>query len=133
VNNTNPTPPYATWATAATSIQGAVDAAAASDAVIVTNGVYSGGLSVTNPLALLSVNGPQFTVINGGGTNSVRLSDQRSEYDRLHPDRWICRRRRCGMVLFLERFSHQLHAELQPRLRCGRRVWMHALQLHANR
>jgi hypothetical protein len=35
----------------------------------VTNGVYSGGIGVGKPLALRSVNGPQSTVINGGGTN----------------------------------------------------------------
>ena len=65
----NPTPPYTNWATAATSIQQAVGAAAAGDTVLVTNGVYGGGLAVTNPLALLSVNGPEFTAISGGGTN----------------------------------------------------------------
>jgi hypothetical protein len=43
--------------------------AAAHDVVVVTNGVYPGYVSVTNALALLSVNGPQLTVINGGGTN----------------------------------------------------------------
>ena len=41
-----------------------------------TNGVYPGGVSVTKPLTLLSVNGPQFTIINGGGTNRcVSLTD----------------------------------------------------------
>jgi hypothetical protein len=63
--STSPTPPYADWATAATNIQDAVNAAAGGDTVLVTNGVYSGGISVTNPLALLSVNGPLFTVIDG--------------------------------------------------------------------
>jgi len=65
--NINPRPPYATWATAATNIQDAVNAAVLPGAlVLVTNGVYPGGVAVTNPLALLSINGPQFTVINGG-------------------------------------------------------------------
>src|SRR5262245_39889979 len=41
-----PTPPYSTWATAATNIKQAVDAAASGDVVIVTNGVYTGGLIV---------------------------------------------------------------------------------------
>ena len=54
--------------------------------VLVTNGMYPGGLSVTKPLTLLSVNGPQFTLINGGGANRVRLSDRRREPDRVHPD-----------------------------------------------
>ena len=64
-----PTPPYTNWATAATNIQDAVDSAAPSDQIVVTNGVYPGRVAVTNPLALRSANGPQFTIINGGGTN----------------------------------------------------------------
>jgi hypothetical protein len=76
LESTNPTPPYTNWATAATNIQDAVDAAAASDEVVVTNGVYAGGLAATNLLALRSVNGPQLTIINGGGTNRcANLSD----------------------------------------------------------
>jgi hypothetical protein len=67
--NPNPTPPYVTWATAATNIQDAINAAAGSDTVIVTNGMYSGGLSVSKPLTLLSANGALFTTIDGGGTN----------------------------------------------------------------
>jgi hypothetical protein len=67
-NSVSPTPPYTNWATAARVIQTAVDAAAPGDEVVVANGVYP-GVGVTNPLALLSVNGPQFTVIDGGGTN----------------------------------------------------------------
>jgi hypothetical protein len=69
LGSTNPTPPYTNWVTAATSIQAAVNVAAANDVVLVTNGVYPGYVSVTNALALLSVNGSQLTVINGGGTN----------------------------------------------------------------
>lgn len=86
LNCPTPAPPYTNRATAATSIREAVGAAAAGDTVLVTNGVYDDGLAVTNPLALLSVNGPQFTVINGGGYESVRLSDQRSKPDRVLPD-----------------------------------------------
>jgi nitrous oxidase accessory protein NosD len=55
--------------TAATNIQLAVLTAAAGDVIVVTNGLYAGGVTVTNPLTLLSVNGPQSTVINGGGSN----------------------------------------------------------------
>ena len=76
LESTNPTPPYTNWATAATNIQDAVDVAAAGDVVVVTNGVYPGGVTVTKPLTLRSVNGPQFTIINGGGTNRcVSLTD----------------------------------------------------------
>jgi hypothetical protein len=67
----HPTPPYTNWATAATNIQDAVDAAAASDKVVVTNGVYKPAhffisVQVNRPMTLLSINGPQFTVIDGG-------------------------------------------------------------------
>jgi hypothetical protein len=86
VNGTNATPPYTNWATAATVIQDAVDAAAAGDEIVVTNGVYNVGngfygsrpacVVVTNALTLRSVNGPQSTVIDGGGTNRcVALAD----------------------------------------------------------
>jgi len=43
LDSPNPTPPFLTWATAATNIQQAVDAAAAGDEVVVTNGVYDVG------------------------------------------------------------------------------------------
>lgn len=81
LQSTNPTPPFATWETAATVIQDAVDAAKAGDTVLVTNGVYAvgsrevtvwyetGSLSrvvVTNAIRLESVNGPSVTVIDGG-------------------------------------------------------------------
>ena len=75
INSVSPTPPYANWATAARNIQDAVDAAAAGDEIVVTNGVYVGGgrvavgpTRVGQPLTLRSVNGPEVTVINGGGT-----------------------------------------------------------------
>ena len=77
LNNPNPAPPYTNWATAATDIQSAVDAAVAGDAILVTNGVYARGsrvnpsgvtnrVAVTKPLVLSSVNGPDVTVIDGG-------------------------------------------------------------------
>ncbi len=81
LNNPGPERPYTSWATAATNIQDAVDAAFAGDDVIVTNGVYATGevlstgaatnrVVVNKPIALRSVNGAQFTIIEGapGGT-----------------------------------------------------------------
>src|SRR5262245_13776827 len=72
----NPTSPYSSWATAAHTIQDALDAVQPGDTVLVTNGIYaSGGRAVdglmTNrvvvgkPLVVISVNGPQSTIIEG--------------------------------------------------------------------
>src|SRR5205823_4964181 len=79
VNSTNATPPYTNWTTAATNIQDAVDAAVAGEEIVVTNGIYATGgragidstfsrVKVDKPLSLRSVNGPQFTTIDGGYT-----------------------------------------------------------------
>ena len=76
VNSASNTPPYTSWTTAATNIQDAVDAAVAGDEIVVTNGTYSVGgraivgtmtnrVAVTKALKLRSVNGPQFTEIQG--------------------------------------------------------------------
>jgi hypothetical protein len=75
VNSANPTPPYADWSTAATDIQDAVDAALAGEEVVVTNGVYRTGgkaagfinsrVAIDKPLTVHSVNGSQFTTIEG--------------------------------------------------------------------
>jgi parallel beta-helix repeat protein len=77
VNISNPTPasPFTSWATAAANIQDAIDAAAASDEILVTNGVYQTGaravygasnrVAITRPIVLRSVNGPESTRIVG--------------------------------------------------------------------
>jgi hypothetical protein len=66
-NSANSTSPYINWATAATNIPNAVDAAVAGDEIVVTNGTYPGGVSINVALTVRSVSGPQFTTISGGG------------------------------------------------------------------
>lgn len=74
-SSASPVPPYTNWATAASSIQAAVNVAVDGDLVLVTNGVYgSAGAAdatnvvlVTKGVTVASVNGPLFTTIDGGG------------------------------------------------------------------
>jgi len=77
VNNPNPASPYITWATSATTIQNAVDAANPGDQILVTNGLYQTGGRPVSPYSLTnrvvvdkavtvqSVNGPSLTMIQG--------------------------------------------------------------------
>jgi len=80
----SPAPPYAEWATAANTIQDAVDAAQVGDTILVNDGLYAiGGRSVDGgnsgnrvaidrAISVQSVNGPGVTVIDG--VNSVRCA-----------------------------------------------------------
>jgi len=72
----NPSPPYNSWLSAATNLQDAANLtlAGAGDQILVTNGVYryggraEGRLVADQALTTIqSVNGPLFTVIDGGG------------------------------------------------------------------
>lgn len=74
------TAPFSSWATAATNIQAAVDAASDGDTVLVTNGTYQTGgcttpsqplltnrLVIGKPISVRSLNGPALTVLKGAG------------------------------------------------------------------
>src|SRR5436190_2046812 len=84
VNSAAPSPPYTSWAAAASTIQDAVDLSIAGDEIVVTNGVYSSGgrpvfgtmtnrVAVDKAVFVHSVNGPLATIIRGqqvpGSTN----------------------------------------------------------------
>ena len=72
----NPTPPYTSWATAATDVQDAITASVAGDVVLVTNGLYNSGaesmdgvstnrVSINKGILVQSVNGATATTIQG--------------------------------------------------------------------
>jgi hypothetical protein len=86
-DSTNPQWPYMSWATAARTIQDAVDAAVIGGTVVVTNGIYGAGgravgtsalanrVAVTQLLTVRSVNGPQYTVIQGRQVSGTTNGD----------------------------------------------------------
>ena len=95
INNTTPAFPYASWFTAATNIQDAVDAATSNDMVLVADGVYNitSGITVAKDIELWSVNGPEVTIVDGGnvtgcfwlGTNACLLSGFTIRNGRINP------------------------------------------------
>lgn len=77
----NSSPPYTNWATAAHTIQEAVDVAEAGDLVFVTNGIYADGgravyglmtnrVVINKPITVKSMNGPSVTFIVGAASPS---------------------------------------------------------------
>ncbi|QHI69743.1 thrombospondin type 3 repeat-containing protein [Tichowtungia aerotolerans] len=66
VNNSTPGFPYASWALAATNIQSALDQASAGDTIWVKPGTYrlTNEISISTPVTLKSVNGPDETIID---------------------------------------------------------------------
>jgi len=86
LNNSIPAVPFLSWASAATNIQDAMDAAAAGDEIVVSNGLYNtsgrvvyGALTnrvaVIKPVTLRSLNGPSVTTIGGNpplGDRAIR-------------------------------------------------------------
>jgi hypothetical protein len=91
LNSANPTPPYADWSTAATTIQDAVDASTDGDQILVTNGVYQTGgcviygsltnrVAVNKAVTVQSVNGPDVTVIQGEPLNLENGTSARCVY-----------------------------------------------------
>ena len=80
LNSPSPTPPYTSWATAATNIQDAVDVAVNNDVVLVADGVYDAGgvvvhedlinrIAITKAITVESFNGPEQAIIVGSGPN----------------------------------------------------------------
>ena len=69
INSSTPISPYSSFATAATNIQAAVDAAHEGDVVLVSNGVYksTSSIVITNAITIKSVNGANYTIVDGGG------------------------------------------------------------------
>jgi hypothetical protein len=86
--NLHPLSPYTNWATAATTIQAAIDAATIEGRlVLVSNGVYRAGITsgtngqnrviLSHSVELRSVNGPEVTAIEGdtGGVRCAYVGD----------------------------------------------------------
>ena len=112
VNSTNSHPPYTSWATAATNIQDAVDAAVTGDEIVVTNGTYR-DVALDKPLSLRSVNGPQFTTIDGGQQQRCVTLPNGADLSGFNSDQRACQCRRWRSGSIGERSCFQLRVERQ--------------------
>jgi hypothetical protein len=74
--STSPTQPYTNWTSAAVQIQDALDSSGPGDIILVTNGIYNTGghvmsgnltnrVALTNPVAVIGINGYTSTAIEG--------------------------------------------------------------------
>lgn len=70
INSPNPAPPYSSWSTASTNLQNAINLTTNGDLVLIDPGIYRGGITATNAITLLSVNGSAVTWIDGNHTAS---------------------------------------------------------------
>ncbi|HTV42050.1 MAG TPA: choice-of-anchor Q domain-containing protein [Candidatus Sulfotelmatobacter sp.] len=77
LNNSNATPPFTNWTTAASNIQSAIDIANPSDFIVVSNGIYNKGGRLANdettnrivvnvPVTVQALSGTADTFIQGG-------------------------------------------------------------------
>jgi hypothetical protein len=86
LNSTTPAPPYLSWATAATNIHDAIDAAVDGDQILVADGIYQVGgrvsygtltnrVLVNKAVTVASLNGPAVAMIRGNsglGNSAIR-------------------------------------------------------------
>ncbi len=63
--------PFDTWATAATNVEAAIDAALSHGTVVVSNGIYACNVVLLRAVTLRSAAGPQATILDGGQRGAV--------------------------------------------------------------